>query len=250
MPAGASRSVPDEIHEPVVRSSGSSDLVPGGASWQDEFRDGNRGQPGCHGGCRRGCGQQRRRETAAPPSPIATPVVVLRPPQAPGHSGNGFYGLRLLSRSSFRVSITPSKNTVVAANGAGIAGAVDAPTPTGSTAPQGLPLVPSSPIIAACGSANGGDSGTVISAVVSRSSSMAVSGGIVRTTAPVVLVATGRTAVSAALAGSGVIAHDELLQSETWAPSLGEARWLDDLSSLQGRVRVLGSPMASQMPLA
>jgi hypothetical protein len=131
---------------------------------------------------------------------------------------------------------------VVVADGAGINGAADAPSSTGSTTAQGSPVMPTSPIVAAGGSATGGGSGTAIPAVASRSGSVAASRGTVRTTVPVVFVAAGRTSVSAALAGSGAIAHDEVLQSETWAPSLNEARWLDELPSLQARVRLAWKP--------
>jgi autotransporter-associated beta strand protein len=77
---------------------------------------------------------------------------------------------------------------------------------------------------------------------VRQSGPLAMSTVGVLTAAPPVFVATSQTSMWAALAGGIVTRHADVLSSETWPPSPNEARWLDELPSLQGRVRPAWKP--------
>jgi autotransporter-associated beta strand protein len=138
--------------------------------------------------------------------------------------------------------ITPSNDTVVVVGGARVNDTTETPSVPESTPSQGPPVVPPSSIVAPGRPATGGGDGTATPLLVTQSGSVAVRMDTVLTTAPFASVAASRASMSAVSAGSAVIAHDDVLQAEAWAPFVKEAKWLDELPDFRGRVRIAWKP--------
>jgi uncharacterized repeat protein (TIGR03803 family)/autotransporter-associated beta strand protein len=172
-------------------------------------------------------------DSAAPAvSPAATSagtvVMVLTPVLAPA--------------TEISAPIIPSGNTLAVADGAGVPGATGAVSLTENTTAHRPQVVPIASITAAGGLAFGTSAWAAIPPFIGQSGSVVVSRDAVLTAASPVVVAAGQASTPAAFAGSAVSARDHVLQAGAWAPSANEARWLDEMRSLQGRAHLVWKP--------